>query len=74
MIVQCPHCLDYVFIESINCGIFRHAVFKHNLEPIPPHSSFEECIRLQHLTFGCGKPFKIQQNNQGFIITKCDYI
>lgn len=74
MIVKCPHCNEFVFIESINCGIFRHAVFKHNMEPIPPHSSKADCDRLASQTYGCGKPFKIVSKEGVYEIEVCDYI
>lgn len=59
--VQCPHCKDWIWIEQINCGIFRHAVFKHNLQQIPPHSSEQDCLNFiqQDMIYGCGKPFQI---------------
>ena len=25
-ILLCPHCQEYIIIEKINCGIFRHGV------------------------------------------------
>jgi len=72
LIITCPHCKEPVFIEQINCAIFRHAVYKTNMEPIPPHSSKEECDRLKehNLIWGCGKPFRIVNN----IAVSCDYI
>lgn len=72
LIVICPHCNEPIVIEQINCAIFRHAVFKSNMEPIPPHSTREECEKLlkDDLVWGCGKPFKIEDNKA--II--CDYL
>lgn len=29
-ILECPHCGDYVLIEKLNCGIFRHGTIKKN--------------------------------------------
>ena len=76
MIVECPHCNDPVFIESINCGIFRHAVFKTTNEPINPHSSKLICDELlsNNYVYGCTKPFKMFINDGKFIVKKCDYI
>jgi hypothetical protein len=72
MIVQCPHCNDYVYIEQLNCRIFRHACYK-NGEPIPPHSTKEECDRLvaSGQVFGCAKPFQILDDGT---VKICDYI
>lgn len=72
MIIKCPHCDEEVIIEEINCGIFRHAVFKDTLEHINPHETkekIEEYIQNDKI-YGCGKPFCIK-DNQVFI---CDYI
>lgn len=72
MLVQCPHCKEFVWIEQLNCRIFRHACYK-NGEPIPPHSSQKECEDLleRGLVFGCAKPFQILEDNTVII---CDYI
>jgi hypothetical protein len=72
MIIVCPHCKELLEIEQINCGIFRHAVFKHNFQPIPPHSSKQECDNLlkKNLVYGCGKPFQIKNG----ITSICEYI
>ena len=34
IIINCPHCNEEVLIFSyeINCGIFRHGVFKENMQ------------------------------------------
>lgn len=69
MIIQCPHCNEFCLIEEINCGIFRHGVYKNTLQQIYPHSTKEECEQLQNLIYGCGKPFEIVNNN----VKKCDY-
>ena len=71
MIVVCPHCMHYVWIEEINCSIFRHAVYK-NGEPINPHASEEECNRLirEDLVYGCAKPFRLLNGEPEV----CDFI
>lgn len=77
LIVSCPHCNDPVEIAQINCGIFRHGVYKHNYEPIPPHSSQSECNRLvfEGEIYGCGKPFQIRTEPSGQLtVFECDYI
>jgi hypothetical protein len=75
-IVECPHCNHLVQIEQVNCGIFRHAVFKHNDEPIQPHSSKEECEKLlkDGIINGCAKPFRIIFENSEMKAIICDYI
>ena len=78
LILECPHCHDFISIEKkdINCAIFRHAVYKMNYQPIPPHSSQTECESLidQGLVYGCAKPFKLIIEKQKFCAEKCDYI
>ena len=76
LIIQCPHCQGEIFVDQINCGIFRHGVFKHNLEQIPPHSPQDLCEQLveNDLIFGCGKPFQIKYEQGSFHISICDYI
>jgi hypothetical protein len=73
-IVLCPHCVTLALIheQNVNCGIFRHGVFKRTGQPIPPHSPKELCDRLlaRDLIDGCGKPFRFD----GRTITACDYI
>jgi len=79
-IIECPHCKELILINTneINCGIFRHAVYKHNLnQNINPHASKDECERLlsQNAIYGCAKPFKIQRtDNQQISISICEYI
>ena len=74
--VQCPHCNEYVIIEQINCAIFRHGIMKINLVQINPHLSKYECDKLkeQDLIYGCGKPFKIINENNAWICIECEYI
>jgi hypothetical protein len=71
-IVQCPHCKDFVWIEQLNCRIFRHACYKNGV-PIPPHASKEECESLleKQLVYGCTKPFQILLDGS---VVECDYI
>ena len=73
MLVICPHCTHFVWIEEVNCRIFRPAVYKDSVEPINPHASEEECNTLlrNDLVFGCAKPFRLNDNNEPEI---CDYI
>jgi len=72
LIVECPHCRELIWIEQLNCRIFRHACFK-NGEPIPPHSTQSECEAYLKTgkVFGCAKPFQIMEDGTVVI---CDYI
>ena len=29
--IKCPHCSDFIYIEELNCSIFRHGVMKNNM-------------------------------------------
>jgi len=73
LIIQCPHCNQLILIEELNCKIFRHGILKSTNEQINPHSNKIECdnYKLNDLIYGCGKPFKINENLQPEI---CDYI
>jgi hypothetical protein len=73
IVTTCPYCQGDVIIleEEINCGIFRHAVFK-NGEGVPPHTPRElmkNMIELD-LIFGCGSPFRLEDNKA----VPCDWI
>jgi len=74
IIVECPHCKDYVFIfkKELNCHIFRHGIMKKTLKQIDPHLDKKSCDELikNNLIHGCGKPFKVV-NDKAII---CDYI
>jgi hypothetical protein len=74
--IECPHCKEYIIIEQINCGIFRHGILKSNLKQINPHSSEELCKFYidTNKIYGCGKPFQIVEINNQYEITICGYI
>jgi hypothetical protein len=75
--IICPHCKEYVWIDQINCGIFRHGIYKQTFEQIPPHASELECKRLidDQLIYGCGQPFRVQISLDGNpIVEICDWI
>jgi hypothetical protein len=75
-ILTCPNCKDLVLIKKINCAIFRHGILKKNGKQINPHSQKELCEYYikNDLIYGCGKPFRII-NNDGVLETEiCDYI
>lgn len=75
-VLLCPHCNEFIIIAQLNCGIFRHGVFKNSGKQVHPHASKAECDEYaqQGLIYGCGKPFCITLNNNNFEITCCDYI
>ena len=77
IVVQCPHCSDFIFIDQLNCQIFRHAVLISNGQQINPHASKEECDSFveRGLVYGCAKPFRLVKTNDGaFVVEKCNYI
>ena len=76
IIVNCPHCNDIVLIEKLNCSIFRHGVYKNNGAQIDAHSPKHICedLILNNKIYGCGKPFKIIQQNTTYIAVICEYI
>ena len=53
--------LANIISNEINCGIFRHAVYKSNLMQIPPHENKINCDKLiaDEMVYGCAKPFQI---------------
>jgi hypothetical protein len=63
--MNCPHCHISILIESVNCGIFRCGVYKHNGEPIDPHTPEEVSKRLveEKKIYGCGLPFMYLNGN-----------
>jgi hypothetical protein len=75
-ILICPHCKDYVLIAKINCAVFRHGTLKKNGKQIKPHTPREMCEYYinNKLIYGCGKPFRIINNNGIMETEACDYI
>ncbi len=69
----CPSCGDEFIVprRELNCTIFRHAAFKNTQEPIPSHTSKEECEKLlkDGAIYGCGAAFKFD----GKTAVTCDY-
>ena len=74
--VECPHCNDLVEIVKINCGIFRHGVFKETENQLSPHAPKIICDKVfdQGLIYGCGKPFELTNINGNYVAIKCPYI
>lgn len=76
IIVKCPHCNENIIIEEINCAIFRHGIYKNNLQQIDPHMKKDNCDELtkNDEIYGCGKPFLIKKIDENWISEICDYI
>jgi hypothetical protein len=81
----CLHCQEPFIVshKEFNCRILRHGVYKHNMQPIPPHASKEECDALvrDDLIFGCGRPLQIIEKDVGtdspgsaYNVIICDYL
>jgi hypothetical protein len=70
MIVRCPWCTEFIEILELNCGVFRHGVFKNNGRQLNAHASKEECESVVGEIYGCGKPFQVVDGKA----IKCDYI
>lgn len=66
--LQCPHCNVEIYIEEVNCAIFRCGIIKLTGQQIPPHASKEDCEKLD--VWGCAKPFQLIEGK----LVKCDYI
>ena len=75
-IIACPHCDQNIEVLETNCCIFRCGILKLNYKQIDPHLPKIKCEILIHedLIFGCGKPFKIINENNKWISVVCDYI
>ena len=76
LLVTCPHCTQMIEIVEVNCAIFRCGIEKATGQQISPHLQKEECDRLviQELIYGCGKPFRIQMESDGYKAVICEYV
>lgn len=76
IIIKCPHCSDYIIIEKINCGIFRHGVLISSGEQINPHLDKEKCdyYYKNNKIYGCSKPYQIIKEGNDYKAVICDYI
>lgn len=74
--ITCPYCGEFIIIEQMNCGIFRHGVLKKSGKQINPHASKRVCDNYikKKMIVGCGKPFRIIKNEGDITIEVCDYI
>ena len=71
-VYSCPYCQGGITIEQINCGIFRHGIYRSTGLQMNPHTPQQECERLvqQNVIWGCGRPFRFD----GKTIQPCDYL
>ena len=76
--VSCPHCNLLIEVLQVNCGIFRHGVYRQSNKQIPPHLSKPQCdlLKQRDLIWGCGKPFQVfkKENISEWQAVICDYI
>ena len=75
-IIICPNCNEFIIIEKLNCGIFRHGIIKETGKQMDPHLVKDKCDELKEndLIYGCGKPFQILIVNGEMVVQKCNYI
>ncbi len=83
-IFTCLHCHEPFVIshKDFNCRILRHGVYKHNLQPIHPHATKDECDALVRdgAIYGCAGPLQIQTatatatTTAVYEIVICEYI
>jgi len=79
IIFNCPHCDTpiQVYLNELNCHIFRHGIMKDTHTQINPHLNKDECDRLYTggLIYGCGKPFQLVKNDKNqYVAVICEYI
>ena len=80
-VFTCLHCHEPFVVShnDFNCRILRHGVYKHNLQPINPHATKEECDTLLRdgTIYGCAGPLQITASSSAsssYDIRICDYI
>lgn len=61
LIINCPNCNEKIIIAKINCGKFRHGIYKKTNKQINPHMNDKQCKKLilQKKIFGCGVFFDL---------------
>lgn len=65
----CPNCQGLVEIIEVNCGIFRHAIYKDG-NPVNPHMTQAEYEKNKDKILGCGLPFQFFNGS----LVKCAWI
>ena len=66
LIIFCPLCGGCIEIESINCMIFRHAIYKDSM-PYNPHATNQQVETDRENILGCGVQFKYDGINEPII-------
>lgn len=76
ILVVCPHCELFFQVSSLNCAIFRHAVYNNSYIQVDPHASKETCDKLilEGSIIGCGKPVRVIREGEEYKTIVCDYI
>lgn len=78
LIFECPNChlVITVLQNEVNCKIFRHAIYKNNLQQINPHAPKIECDKLveEDRIIGCCRPFRLNDINNIWTVEECGYI
>jgi hypothetical protein len=76
IVITCPHCLNYVIIEKLQCGIFRHGVLIKTGKQIDPHANKELCDYYikNNKIYGCGKPYQVIKEGEEYKAIICEYI
>lgn len=76
LIIECPHCLQFIIIEKINCGIFRHGIFMDTGKQMDPHADKKTCDKYikNKKIYGCGKPYQLIKEGETYKVVICDYI
>ena len=71
----CPRCGLYIYVEELNCGIFRCATLKQSFRRVNPHTPFEVIEKLlkEDLIYGCGAAFKLVIEDGKYISSLCSY-
>lgn len=60
-VYECPHCGGTILVTSMNCRIFRHAVYKNSGKQVGPHTKNKFIKKLinDDKIIGCGGQFRI---------------
>lgn len=66
-LIYCPNCTGMIEIESINCMIFRHAIYRTG-DPYDPHATVDKIDSDRDLIIGCGIQFRYDGINPPVII------
>jgi len=62
MIFKCARCGDYIVVDSINCGVLRHAYHKSNYKQVDPHISKDKLDALE--VYGCKAALAVYEDGR----------